>query len=311
MRKCLTRALKCCNFVRFRAYMKNPQRIKISTFGSQITSAISVAMVLLLIGLMAMALVTSHKLADDIRSNVGVVVKMLPSSVTAENQRVERLILAQPGIASVRYSSPDEILAEESEMMGEDISAMLDQNPFGGEFEVRILPEYVYSDSIAKITAIIQEDPSVDEIVTETEVVDSINSVLGRVTAIMLVVAIAMLIISFVLINNTVSIAVYSRRFIIHTMKLVGATGAFIRRPFLIAGLITGLVSGVLAIGIVAAIRAYSATFDHTVDDLLGWGTMTLIFAGMLVIGPAICVAASSIATNRYLRADYDDMFKS
>ena len=290
--------------------MKSPRKVKISTFGSQITSAISVALVLILLGVMAMALVTSHRLADDIRSNVSIVVKMLPAAADVEVERVGRLIDRQGGVGSVTFASPEKILADEAEIIGDEIIEILDVNPFGAEFEVKILPGYVNADSIAAIASAIAEDPSVDEIVTETEVVDSINSVLARVSVVLLVVAVALLIISFVLINNTVSLAVYSRRFIIHTMKLVGATGRFIRRPFLIAGLLTGLSAAAVAIVCVAALRAYSATFEPLVGDLLGWGTMIWIFAALLVLGPAICVAASAIATTRYLYADYDDMFR-
>ncbi len=108
------------------------------------------------------------------------------------------------------------------------------------------------------------------------------------------------------LINNTVSLAIYSRRFIIHTMKLVGATGAFIRRPFLIAGLATAAI----AIAVLAAIRAYSTSFDAALDSALPWPSMGWIFAGVLACGLLICLIASIIATNRYLRADYDEMFK-
>ena len=291
--------------------MKNPQKVKVSTFGSQVTSAISVALVLLLLGLMSMALITSRRLANEIRSNVGIVVKMIPGAGGDEVARVGALINSQPGVASVEYTSPEKILAEESEISGEDLAMILDHNPFGGEYEVGVAPEWVNSDSIALLAIIIAEDPSVDEIVTQTEVVDSINSVMGRVSWVLLAAAVALLLISFVLINNTVSLAVYSRRFIIHTMKLVGATGSFIRRPFLMAGALTGLAASAVAIAAIAGIRAYAATVDPIVDELLGWPTMAVVFAGMLVAGPLICTCASAIATTRYLRSDYDDMFKS
>lgn len=287
------------------------RKAKISTFGSQITSAISVALVLLLLGLMAMALVTSHRLADEIRSNVSIIAKVLPGATDVETDRVQRLINRSHGVAKVSYSSPEKILADESALMGEDLSEILDQNPFGGEFEISVDPGYVNSDSIEVIAAALREDPSVDEVVTETAVVDSINSVLGRLSAVLLVAAVALLVISFVLINNTVSLAVYSRRFIIHTMKLVGATGAFIRRPFLIAGLLTGGAAALLSIACVAGIRVYATTFDPLVDELLDWPAMAWIFAAMIALGPLICVAASAMATNRYLRLGYDDMFKS
>lgn len=290
--------------------MNKPRKEKISTFGSQITSAISVALVLVLIGAMAMTMVLSHRLAEDIRKNIDIVVKVLPGATDEEIARVQQLVSDQPGIGNVTYSSPEKILEEESQLVGEDISAILDQNPFGGEFEASLLPSHAFADSIDRISAAIAVDPAVDEVVSQTEVVNNINSFLGRVSVVLLVVAIALLIVSFALINNTVSLAVYSRRFIIYTMKLVGATGAFIRKPFLLAGLVTGLVAAAAAIGCVAAIRVYAASVDSSVDSLLGWDAMAWIFALLLVAGPLICIAASAIATNRYLRADYDKMFR-
>ena len=144
---------------------------------------------------------------------------------------------------------------------------------------------------------------------TQATVVDSVNSFLNRLSVVLLAIAAALLVISFVLINNTVSLAVYSRRFIIHTMKLVGATGAFIRRPFLLAGAGTGAIAGVAAAAILAGIRAYGATFDPIVDVLLPWWTMAWLLAAVILAGVVICVLASIFATNRYLRADYDEMF--
>ena len=291
--------------------MRNSHKNKISTLGSQVTSAVSVALVLILLGLMAMAMVTSARLAADIRSNVGIVVKLLPGAADQEVKRVERLIARQAGVASQIYSTPDEILTQESELMGDDISEILDENPFGGEFAVTLLPDYANTDSIARMCKVIAEDPTVDEIVTETEVVDSINSFLHRLSWGLFIAAAALLAISFVLINNTVSLAVYSRRFVIHTMKLVGATWSFIRRPFIMAGLFTGLASAAAAIAAVAAIRAWAATFEPNINHLLGWGEMTWIFLGIILAGPAICAGASALATNRYLRANYDDLFRS
>lgn len=290
--------------------MKHPRKVKISTFGSQITSAISVALVLILLGGMAMTLAVSHRLAENIRSNISIVVKLLPGASQAETARVNALIASRHDILSSVYSSPDKILEEESALMGEDLSDILGQNPFGGEFELKIAPEAARTDSIAGICAMFASDPAVDEIVTQSEVVDNVNSFLRKVSLILFIIAVILLVISFVLINNTVSLAVYSRRFIIHTMKLVGATPAFIKRPFIIAGLVTGVISAAVAIAAVAAVRAYAVTFDPSVDTLLDWPTMVWIFAAMLALGTLICTGAAALAATRYVRASYDDMFK-
>lgn len=290
--------------------MRKPQKVKISTFGSRITSAVSVSLVLVLLGMMTMALVASHGIANDLRSKVGIIVKMLPSSADVEVNRVQRMISSQNGVASYEYSSPEKILDDESAIMGEDLSEILDQNPFGGEFEIKVFPVYAEIDSIERIASILAQDPAVDEIITPTEVVGSVNSVLHRISYILLVSAMALLVISIVLINNTVSLDVYSHRFVIHTMKLVGATGTFIRRPFFVTALVTGIVAAAVGIILTTAVRAYSATFDPIVEIVLSWANMAWIYVGMFFTGPIICIGASLIATNRYLRATYDDMFK-
>lgn len=290
--------------------MKDRRLAKISTFGSQITSVISVALVLLILGILAMALQASRSLSDDIRSNMGFVVKLTPSATDADINRIKSLVVATPGVASFIFSSPESILAEESKLMGEDYAALLDENPFGAEFEIRMKADYASGDSIAAVSARLAADTAVAETVTESTVVDSVNSVLRRLSVILLSIAAALLVISFVLINNTVSLAVYSRRFIIHTMKLVGATGGFIRRPFVLAGVATGAIAAAIAIVLLIGIRAYASTFDPAVDRALPWQSMAIIFAGVTATGLLICTCASAIATNRYLRTDYDDMFK-
>lgn len=289
--------------------MSRKPNARISTFGSQLTSIISVTLVLLILGILAITMLASRGLGDDIRSNIGFIVKINSSADDTEINRLKRELTDSRFTESITYISAEEILREESELMGEPLDSLLDENPFGSELDIKVRPEYATTDSIAMIASRIELIPSVDEVITEAAIVDSVNSVLSRTSIVLIAIAIALLIISFVLINNTVSLSVYSRRFIIHTMKLVGATGSFIRRPFLLAGVTTGVIAGVSACGILAGMRAYASTFDPLVDRLVSWTDMVIIFGGLIVVGLLICVAASAMSTNRYLRADYDEMF--
>lgn len=289
--------------------MSRKPNARISTFGSQLTSIISVTLVLLILGILAITMLASRGLGDDIRSNIGFIVKINSSADDTEINRLKRELTDSRFTESITYISAEEILREESELMGEPLDSLLDENPFGSELDIKVRPEYATTDSIAMIASRIELIPSVDEVITEAAIVDSVNSVLSRTSIVLIAIAIALLIISFVLINNTVSLSVYSRRFIIHTMKLVGATGSFIRRPFLLAGAMTGVIAGVSACGILAGMRAYASTFDPLVDRLVSWTDMVIIFGGLIVVGLLICVAASAMSTNRYLRADYDEMF--
>lgn len=289
--------------------MTRKPNTRISTLGSRLTSIVSVTLVLIILGILGMTLRASSALSDDIRSNIGFVVKLSREASDIEAGTLRRQISEARFTESLVYSSAEAILAEESELMGTPLDSLLEENPFGAEIEVKVKPAYACTDSITAIAAAMETVPTIDEVVTQATVVDSVNSFLNRLSVVLLAIAAALLVISFVLINNTVSLAVYSRRFIIHTMKLVGATGAFIRRPFLLAGAGTGAIAGVAAAAILAGIRAYGATFDPIVDVLLPWWTMAWLLAAVIVAGVVICVLASVFATNRYLRADYDEMF--
>ena len=289
--------------------MKRKKTARISTFGSRITSIISVALVLTIVGILAMTLDASSRVGQDIRSNIGFVVKVNRDATDVEIDCLSKQLQGAEYVSECVFTSADSILVYESRLIGERIDSLLDENPFGSEFDVKVLPDWANSDSINMIAGRLEFIPIVDEVVCQTSVVDDINSALGRFTLVLAAIAVALLAISFVLINNTVSLAVYSRRFIIHTMKLVGATGAFIRRPFLLAGLATGAVSSVIAIAMLAGARAYLGTLDAVFDQLLPWAGMWWVALLLAVAGPLICLAASAVATNRYLRADYDDMF--
>lgn len=289
--------------------MTNHRSTRISTLGSQLTSIISVALVLIIVGILGMGFEASRRLSDDVRTNFGMIVKMSPSASEVAIGKVKSIIAHTPGVASCTFSSAESILAEESHLMGEDLSALLDENPFGAEFDIKVLPQYACADSLAVLSAAFSACSDIDNIVSQSSVVDNVNRLLHRLTVILIAIGIALLTISFVLINNTVSLAVYSRRFIIHTMKLVGATGAFIRRPFVTAAIASGVVSAFIAVAVVGAVRAYAASFDPVVESCLPWSAMAWIFAVMIAVGVAVCSLASAMATNRYLRANYDDMF--
>lgn len=282
---------------------------RISTFGSRLTSIVSVTLVLLILGILAMTLCSSATLGDNIKHNIGFIVKIDRDASANEISRLKRELSTARFTESMVYTDAADILRQESELMGQPIDSLLDENPFGSEIDIKVKRDYANSDSIAAIAMRMEIVPSVDEVVTETAVVDDINSALSRLSLLLGAIAIALLVISFVLINNTVSLAVYSRRFIIHTMKLVGATGSFIRRPFLLAGLATGAIAAACACLVLAGLRIYGSDIDPIFDILLPWGMMWIIFAGIFIIGLLICFVASVFATNRYLRADLDDMY--
>lgn len=282
---------------------------RISTFGSQLTSIVSVSLVLLILGVLAIVGAASGEGADMLRSNLGFVVKISREAPETEINRLKRTFSESAFVQTYIYSSADEIMASESQYLGEDIASLVDVNPYGAEFEIKVTPAYSSVDSIEALAARFVADPAVDDVLTESAMIAAVNSTLGRIAWVLGAVAVALLVISVVLINNTVRLAVYSRRFIIHTMKLVGATGSFIRRPFVLAGALNGVISAAIASILLVCGVIYGANADPLLASVFSLKVCAIVVVCLFAVGALLCTAASALATNHYLRADYDDMF--
>lgn len=289
--------------------MADRKRRRISTLGSRITSLVSVALVLILAGLAAMTAIAGKRLTDDVRRNIGFVVKMerdcLPDKVDALRLSLD----ADASVERVAFASAEDILAQESQFLGDDITDMLDRNPYAAEFDVKVRPACAHLDSIGALVALYSRFDGVDDVITESAVIEDVDAALSKAGAIFLIVALVLLVVCVALINNTVSLSIYSRRFVIHTMKLVGATGGFIRRPFLNAAAVNGLVAGIIASVALVAIRLYGSSVDPLVAEALPPQAMALVCLCATSTGVAICTLTAFFATSRYLRASYDEMF--
>lgn len=282
---------------------------RISTLGSRLTSLVSVALVLFMLGIAAMLGLVGKGLTDEVRRNLGFIIKLERDMTEGSTNTLKQALLADVAIERFTYTGADDILAQEREFLGEGVAELLDSNPYAAEFDVKVRPAYSTPDSIAALVDRYNALAGVQEIITESTVIEGVDSTLRRAATVVLIVAGVLLIVSVALINNTVSLSVYGRRFVIHTMKLVGATGGFIRRPFVLAGAVNGLVAGLCASAVLVGARLYISGLDPTVDSSLNWGVMAFLCAVLILVGIAICAFTAMFATNRYLRASYDEMF--
>lgn len=282
---------------------------RISTLGSRLTSLVSVALVLILAGMAAVATVAGGQLSDSLRRNLGFIVKMESDSSDIDINNLKQRLLADPSVETITFTSAADILKQETEAIGDDIADLLEGNPYSPEFDVKVKAAYAHPDSIACLTDIYSSAPAVSEVLSESSILEDVDSTLQRSAAILGIAALVLLAICIILINNTVSLSVYSRRFMIHTMKLVGATAAYIRRPFVAAAAANGLIAGLAATAALFAIRYYISTVDPLIAGTITLGTLAVIGAFLTVAGIAICAITATLAANRYLRASYDDMF--
>lgn len=278
-------------------------------FGKHLTSTVSVGMVLLILGIVGCAAFAAGNITRHIRENLGFnMVMKMDADLTRINDMKKRLT-ASDFVASYDYMSPEEILEQENAYLGSDVEELLGTNPYQPEFNVRVKAQYASVDSLDKIISPLRNIDSVEEITVHTEMVESVNSNIGTLSLVLIALAGALLVISFVLINNTVRLTIYSARFLLHTMQLVGATNAFIRRPIIIGNILNGILAAVVAILLLCLLRVYAVSIDPDLALALPWSDLIYVFLGVVAGGIIICGTASWIATNKYLRQSYDDMF--
>ena len=195
---------------------------------------------------------------------------------------------------------------------GEDLMEVIGFNPLTAEFEVHVKSEYASVDSLNHISAMLKRNPAIDEVKVHTDQVEAMNRSVRQTATILLVVAVAMMIISLALINNTVRMTVYSRRFLIHTMKLVGATPGFIRKPIVVSNMLNGVVAACIATALLGGIVYYlslDGLVGAAVTMLVPVGEMLMIGVALAVVGAVLCAVAAYFAANKYIKLDYDRLF--
>lgn len=292
--------------------MAKKLHLRIPLFSTRATATVSVALVLVILGLATMVGLAAHRLTDSVRENMGFIVVFEDDVTASQVAQVTDRLRSEGGVGEVVYSSPEVILDRWQKMVGEDedIMRLAGVNPFSPELEVKVTPQYASADSISVLSGPVALMPFVRDVKISIDIIDSVNHTMRSVSLTLLIIAVALLVVSFVLIFNTVRLTVYSRRFLINTMQLVGATRGFIRRPFLKENAVTGLVAGVLAALILAAMLVGAIHLDPQIQAVVQWADAALVMAGMVVTGMIICLLASIFACNRYLSLSYDQLFR-
>ncbi|MDE5941069.1 MAG: permease-like cell division protein FtsX [Muribaculaceae bacterium] len=290
--------------------MNQKNHNRITGWGDYVTSTISVTLVLFILGLVGVVNITFSGINRQIKEKMGFTVILADSVAPAVIDSLKQECGSAPYVSGFKYLSADEVLAEETAGEGGDLVELLGVNPYAPMIEVRLSAEYADVDSIAKITPLWEECSEVQEVTVNTEMIGNLNRNANLINMVLILMAGALLLISFVLINNTVRLTVYARRFLIHTMKLVGAKGSFIRRPFMINNAAEGVIAGVLGAAMLGGLVGWAKNWDEGLESLLPWNYVGVVMGVLPVLGVIICAVAALFATNRYLRKDYDEMFK-
>ena len=275
-----------------------------------VTLCISTAMVLVLLGLVVFSVQTSRNLSQWVKENLTVTV-MLSDDVSVNGAKMLcRDLYHRPYSRNIDYISKEQALKEQTEAMGSDPSEFLGVNPFPATLELQLKSDYANRDSLKWIAKELQKNPKITDVAYQVDLMDSVNRNLTKLNLLLLGLAVLLTFVSFSLINNTVRLSVYSRRFVIHTMKLVGASWGFIRRPFMNQALLVGVIAAILAIAVLGGLFYGLYYYEPNIVAVISWRELAITAGAVLLFGIIITAACSYISVNRFLRMSAGELYK-
>jgi cell division transport system permease protein len=278
--------------------------------GSYMTTVIGIALVLFMMGCLGLILLNAKKIESHVKENIRFQVYLKHTAKDVAISKLQKNIDASSYAKSAQYISKAEGAAQLREELDEDFIAFNDGvNPLPALISVNLNAAYAHPDSIQQIVTGLETEESVDEVVYPKDMIAKMEANMGRITIFMLAFSAILLLIAIALINNTIRLAMYSKRFIIRSMQLVGATRGFIQRPFLWQGIVQGVLGGVLAMGLLAGFvfllrKEIPPSFEF--QDLALFGKL---FGLTVVLGIVIAFVSTFFAVNRYIRMKLDDLY--
>ena len=284
--------------------MKNKNKNNsVSYFDMQfITSSISTTLVLLLLGLVVFFVLGAHNLSIYVRENINFSVLISDDMKEADILKLQKKLDKEPFVKQTEYISKKQALKEQSEAMGTDPEEFLGYNPFTALIEIKLHSDYANSDSIAKIEKMIKKNTNIQDVLYQRELIDLVNDNIRNISLVLLALAVVLALISFALINNTIRLAIYSKRFLIHTMKLVGASWGFIRRPFLRRNIWSGVLAGIMADAILMGTAYWLVSYEPELIRVITPEVMLLVSGSVLIFGVVITFLCAYLSINKYLR---------
>ena len=279
------------------------KRNSVSYFDMQfITSSISTTLVLLLLGLVVFFVLGAHNLSVYVKENINFSILISDDMKESDILKLQKKLDKEPFVKETEYISKKQALREQTEAMGTDPQEFLGYNPFTASIEIKLHSDYANSDSIAKIEKLIKKNTNIQEVLYQRELIDLVNENIRNISLVLLTLAVVLTLISFALINNTIRLAIYSKRFLIHTMKLVGASWGFIRRPFLRRNIWSGVLAGIMADAILMGAAYWLVSYEPELIRVITPEVMLLVSGSVLVFGIIITFLCAYLSINKYLR---------
>lgn len=274
-----------------------------------ITACISTSLVLLLLGMVTFFVLTANSLSVYVRENLELSALIQDGTTKPDVDKLLQRIDALPFVKEVNYISKDDVLASETQEMGLDPTEFLGFNPYTASLEVKLKADYANSDSLRWIEETLRKETAISDVNYPNDLVNNINTNIRKISIVMLVLAFALLLVSFALINNTIKLTIYSQRFLLHTMKLVGADWGFIRRPFLKRNFWIGFIAAILALLMLGAGIYLLLRYEPKLVSLLNVKTLVIVAGAIVLFGVLITTICARVSINRFLRVKAGDLY--
>lgn len=286
------------------------QRMMSSWIRSTYVSAvISTSLVLFLLGSSGILLLNAHRFSVFFKENLSLSVILDNDVSEADAAWVRKELDAAPFVRQTRYISKEQAAEEMAQLLGADFLEMFGNNPLPVSIEANLTAAYANADSVAAIERQLQAIPYVREVACQYSLIDVINKNINKIGLVLLVFIALLFFISMVLINNTIRLSIYSKRFLIDTMRLVGATRSFIRRPFLLRSVWQGVVAGIIAVLLISGVLYVLQSEFSELLGLVDLSLVGLLFLALLLLGILISWISTFFSVSRFLRLHNDELY--
>lgn len=275
-----------------------------------ITLCISTTMVLILLGMVVFSVLTARNLTTYVKENLTVTIMLTDDVDSVAAKKISSTLYGRGYAHSIEYISKELAKKEQTEAMGSDPSEFLGFNPFTPTLEVRMKADYANGDSLKWISAEIKKMARVTDVAYQEDLMDKVNDNLQKLNIVLIALALLLMCVSYSLISNTVRLSVYSRRFLIHSMKLVGASWGFIRRPFVKNALIVGLLASLFACLILGGGVYALYSYEPNILMIISWDELAITAAAVFFFGIAITLLCSYISVNKFLKMSAGELYK-
>lgn len=274
-----------------------------------ITASISTMLVLLLLGMVVFFVLAAGNLSVYVRENINFSIVIADDVKEPEILKFQKQLNREPYVKQSTYISKKQALQEQTEAMGTDPAEFLGYNPFDASIEVKLNAGYINTDSLQWIQERLLDNKSVVEVNYPQDLIDSVNRNLQKTSVFLLGLAALLTLISFALINNTIRLTIYSKRFLIHTMKLVGAGWGFIRRPFLVRNIWVGVLAAALADALLIGMAYFLVRYEPDLTAIITPAIMAVVMGAVFVFGVAITSICALVSINRFLRMKVSELY--